>query len=1086
VAPTRDDVLPMTGSASQHGAYGLGWSRSRDRRSGTSSAASELASTPTLCGEDAAEETIDDTLWAPLTSTILVMKPKLHAAREPYDWQHYPIGLPNLEAAGWWCTARGLQNAAMPQSQMFVGRDVELGAVEDLLRALGAGQGGGLYLAGEPGIGKTALIGEALARSRQRGYLTLSGRAAEFELELPFGLFTDALEHHLRSSPRAELWSLADGELALLAIVFPSLASHAVGEPLAAQPDKRYRLLRAMRALLQSLASKQPLVLALDDLHWADTASVDLLCHLLHAGFENPVLLLLASRPAQSQSRLLTALDGAERHGVTRRIELAPLSAAEAAALMGPELDAALRQALYRESGGNPFYLEQLTAAARHGAPLERREAEKAAAGVPATVRAAIQDELRALPAPARTLLQGGAVLGEPFEPELAADTAGIEAGEALQALDSLLDSDLIRPADVPRRFRFRHPIVRGAVYQAAGGGWRLAAHGRAAAALAARGAPASARALHVERSARTGDEEAIAVLVQAGQEAASHAPGSAARWLGAALRLLPERSDTLQRRAELLGQHAAALAVAGHLAASRQALEEFLRFSPQRPNPLRLKTTVLAAILDEVLGHRDSARRLLVDELATLPDQDSAAAAELQREVAFTCFLDADWKATGEWARRSLAAKCNGMVRVGALSALALASYGLGDIDQVRRPVSEAAALFDALTDEAVVAHHPGIATWLGRAECYTERFDDAIGHLERALAVSRACGQRHLTVAMLAVQGQALALRGRITELVEAAEAAVDAALLSASNTFLGWAMALRCQANIETGDLHAALRFGERGARASPRVASPLAGTAPLQLASALLEIGEPERCRDLLLTPEGHPNLPPFPLDEGLCYELLVRAELMVGHPEPAEVFASRAEESAHRLRLQIPLTQARRARALVLLYRGQPREAAAQALASAEAAEQAGAPIEAGRSRTLAGKALAVAGERDAAIFALQSAYEQLAGCGALRRLDEAARELRKLGRAVPRAGRERLSDSTGLGLTARELQVLEHVAAGRTNREVADELFLSVRTVDRHVSRIFDKLGVNSRAAATSQYERTRREGGVRPGSERP
>ena len=989
-------------------------------------------------------------------------------------------------AAGWWCTARGLQNAAMPQSRKLVGRDVELGAVEDLLRALGAGQGGALYLAGEPGIGKTALIGEALARSRQRGYLTLSGRAAEFELELPFGVFTDALEPHLRSSRRAGLGLLADEELALLAVVFPPLASRAAGEPVAAQPDDRHRLLRAMRALLESLAGKQPLVLALDDLHWADAASVDLLCHLLHTGFEHPVLLLLASRPAQSQSRLLTALDGAERHGVSRRIELAPLSAAEAEALMGPELDAGLRRALYRESGGNPFYLEQLTAAARHGSPLERWEGEKAEVGVPATVRAAIQDELRALSAPARTLLQGAAVLGEPFEPEPAADTAGIEAGEALKALDSLLEGDLIRPADIPRRFRFRHPIVRAAVYHLAGAGWRLAAHGRAAAALAARGAPTSARAHHVERSARTGDEEAIAVLTQAGQEAASHAPASAARWLDAALRLLPERGDTLERRAELLGQRAAALGVAGDLAASREALGEFLRLEPQRPDPLRLKTTVLAAILDEVLGRRDSARRLLVDELATLPDQHSAEAAELQREIAFTRFLDADWKATGEWARRSLAAECNGMVRVGALSALALAECGLGDIDQARRPVSEAAALFDALPDEAVAAHHPGVATWLGRAECCTERFEDAIGHLERALAISRARGQRHLTVAMLAVQGQALALSGRITELVQVAEAAVEAALLSASGVFLGWAMALRCQANIETGDLHAALRFGERGARASSRTASPLAGTAPLQLASALLEIGEPERCRDLLLAPEGHPNLPPFPVYEGLCYELLVRAELMLGQPELAEEFASRAEESAHRLRLQIPLTQARRARAMVLLERDEPREAAAQAFASAEAAEQAGAPVEAGRSRTLAGKALAVAGERDAAVSALQRAYEQLSGCGALRHLDEAARELRKLGRAVPRAGRERLSDSTGLGLTARELEVLEHVAAGKTNREVAGELFLSVRTVDRHVSRIFDKLGVNSRAAATSQYERTRMEGGVRRGFEHP
>jgi len=183
---------------------------------------------------------------------------------------------------------------------------------------------------------------------------------------------------------------------------------------------------------------------------------------------------------------------------------------------------------------------------------------------------------------------------------------------------------------------------------------------------------------------------------------------------------------------------------------------------------------------------------------------------------------------------------------------------------------------------------------------------------------------------------------------------------------------------------------------------------------------------------LVAADGQPNLPPFPVYEGLRYELLVRAELMLGHPQLAGELATRAEESACRLRLQLPLTQARRTRAMVLLQRGKPREAAAQALASSETAERAGAPIEAGRSRTLAGKALAVAGERDAAISALQRAYEQLSRCGALRRLDETARELRKLGCAVPRAGRKRLTDSTARG--AVDLGVDARGEEGRTGQ----------------------------------------------------
>lgn len=954
----------------------------------------------------------------------------------------------------------------------LVGRETELDALEEHLRALDAGESRVLVFSGEPGIGKTALIAEALEHSRERGYETFSGRAAEFERDLPFAIFTDALDQELGSLNEAQLRFLDDEDLALLGTVFSSLARP---HPFA-QPDERHRLLGAMRALLESLANKHPLVLALDDLHWADAASIDLICHLLHRGIGAPVMLVLASRTAQSPSRLLTAFEEAERHGQGQRAELLPLSAAEATQLLGAEIDPSLHEVLYQESGGNPFYLEQLAAASRHRAQVEQLEGDNHETGVPAAVSALIQRELQGLSAAAMTLLQSAAVASEPFEPELAAEIAGMETGEALRSLDELLASDLIRPADGPRHFRFRHPIVRRAVYRGTGGGWRLAAHGRAAASLAARGASPAARAHHVERSARLGDTAAVLILTEAGQAAAAHAPASAARWFDAALRLIPERRGNLDRRLALLGQRAASLGVAGYIEESRETLGKYLQLSPQRPSPLRLQVAVLAAILDELLGTHAIGRKLLLDELATLPDQRSTEAAELKRELAFTCFFDADWAAMGEWARQSLAAQADGMVRVGALSALALAEYGLGDIAGVRRPVKEAAEVFDGLSDEEVAAHHPGIAIWLGWAEVCTERFDEAIRHLERGIAVSRTSGQRHLTVALLAVEALALAEKGRIAELVEVAEGAVEAALLSASDLFLSLAMTVRCQASIHAGDLHAAVRFGERGARADAGILSPLSGIARLQLASALLEIGEPERAREQLVASDGQPDLPPFPVYETLCYELLVRAELALGGQERADQFAARAEEAAQRLGLLVPAARARRARAMVLLERGQATEAAEEALAASAAAEQADAPVEGARCRTLAGRALVAAGDRERAIIELKDAHQQLSGCGAWRYSDEAARELRKLGRAVSRAGGSAGESSSVNGLTRRELEVIEHVATGRTNREIASELFLSVRTVDRHLSRIFEKLGVNSRTAATSAFERARSE----------
>ena len=114
---------------------------------------------------------------------------------------------------------------------------------------------------------------------------------------------------------------------------------------------------------------------------------------------------------------------------------------------------------------------------------------------------------------------------GDPFEPELAAAATGMPEASVMEAIDELLQLDLLRTTDVPRRFRFRHPLVRRAVYEATAAGWRLGAHERCAEALAARGATAAARAHHVERSARQGDLAAVALLREAGEEAARLAP---------------------------------------------------------------------------------------------------------------------------------------------------------------------------------------------------------------------------------------------------------------------------------------------------------------------------------------------------------------------------------------------------------------------------------------------------------------------------------------------------------------------------------------------------------------------------------
>ena len=216
-------------------------------------------------------------------------------------------------------------------------------------------------------------------------------------------------------------------------------------------------------------------------------------------------------------------------------------------------------------------------------------------------------------------MLQGAAVAGDPFEPELAAAAAAIPDHEAVDGLDELLALDLVRPTDVPRRFRFRHPLVRQAVYENAPGGWRLGAHERSAAALAERGAPAAARAHHVEQAARHGDEDAVAVLQEAGEAAARRTPAGAARWFAAALRLLPAGAPA-QQRAALLRAHAAALAATGEFEEAHTALAEGLRILPAGASAERVELTGACAAIEQVLGRHDAARARLVAALGHSP----------------------------------------------------------------------------------------------------------------------------------------------------------------------------------------------------------------------------------------------------------------------------------------------------------------------------------------------------------------------------------------------------------------------------------------------------------------------------------
>jgi predicted ATPase len=294
-------------------------------------------------------------------------------------------------------TIRRITQSRYPTSKRkaLVGREVELSISDALLDALQAGDGAVVVVSGEPGVGKTALVGEILARARSRGYETLSARASEFERDLPFVAFADALKDAVESLAPEQRGLVDDEQLMLLAQIFPSLERDAMRGSRAAEPDERYLLLCALHQFLELLAGARPLLLALDDLQWADPASIDLVCRLLHRGLSGRALALLASRPGQSEPRLNAAVEDAERHGQAVRFQLGPLSAAAAKELLGDEIDPAVAESLYRESGGNPFYLEQLAGAI--GSLETGGQSASALPGVPQHVSAAIRSEVNGL-----------------------------------------------------------------------------------------------------------------------------------------------------------------------------------------------------------------------------------------------------------------------------------------------------------------------------------------------------------------------------------------------------------------------------------------------------------------------------------------------------------------------------------------------------------------------------------------------------------------------------------------------------------------------------------------------------------------
>jgi ATP/maltotriose-dependent transcriptional regulator MalT len=969
-------------------------------------------------------------------------------------------------------------------SEHLVGRADELDSVERLLDELDRGIPGAIEVTGEPGIGKTRLLRELAARAEVRGHLVLGGSASELEHDLPFSVFVDALDEYLGGLDPEGIAALDDQVGAELGHIFPSLWALTEGREVAPQHE-RYRSHRAVRELLERLAEPRPLVLVLDDVHWADSASVELMGALLRRPPAAPVLMALGVRPHQTPERLRGALERALREAVLTRVELGELSPAEARALLGEDLEATEAAMLYEESGGNPFYLQQLARAFARATGAASADVELSLAiGVPSPVAAALTEELSSLSEPARLVLEGAAVAGDPFEPELAAVAAGTSEDSTMEAVDELLQLDLIHQTDVPRRFRFRHPLVRRAVYETTRGGWRLGAHERCAEALAARGAAVAARAPHVERSAHQGDVDAVAVLREAGKATARLAPGSAARWFGGALRLLPQTAP-VEDRVELLLDRAGALAGAGHFADSHEALLEAIAIVPEHSSALHTSLTTACARVERFLGRYEQAHTRLVTALRGVPEPATVESVGLLIELTLNEFYRSRYEAMHDWAGRAVgAARVLGDAALvaTALAMPALADAMTGPTETARSHGAEAAALVDNLSDDELSLRLDAVA-WLASAELYLDLYAEADAHASRALALARATG-RGDPLGLYQILPRVWYVRGKLAEAAEHLDGAIEAGRLLGTPPALAGNLFNRSVVAVAVGDLDIALATAEEAVELTSGLDEGfVTAWAAVRLASVLLETAEPVRAVELLLGRAGGEELTLIPGGwRAYCLELLTPSWLALDRVSEAERAAALAEVAAATTGLPLAAAWADRAAAAVALHAGDTARATERALASAATADRVGAPIEAGLARTLAGRALAEAGQGVRAVAELERAAAAFDACGALRYRQSAERGLGRLGHRPHRRTRPGTTKRPGMGsLTERELQVARLVVDRRTNPEIAAELFLSQKTVETHLRNIFHKMDVTTRAALARAVERADRTASSRP-----
>jgi len=921
-------------------------------------------------------------------------------------------------------------------------RDAELGTIRELRTAAVAGRGAVALVEGAAGIGKTSLLQRAAAEAADAGCVVAGARGSELERDFAFGLVRQALEPLLSG---LEAGSRAEALAGAAALAVPVLEIGEAPARGARGGEVSEAALHGLHWLTANLGRRSPLVLVVDDAHWGDAPSLRFLAYLANRVDALPVLVLAAARPAEPgvPRDLLDELAGAPATAIVRPASLtaAAVEALVAAAFempVAPEFSAACEAA----TKGNPLLLRELLATlAAEGIAPEAAQAGAVAQVAPPSVARSVARRLGRLPAEAGRLGWAVAVLGPGAGARHAAELAGLDRAAGERAADELAAAGIIDAGTL----EFVHPLVRAAVLAELGPHERARAHRRAAALLHAGGALADEVALQLLAAEPQGEGWAVDVLRAAARRAAARgAPAVAATHQRRALAEPPPEGERVALLVELGEAETAAADEAGltHLGEA-VALEPDVRTRAAialqlgRAHFTRVQFQPAAAVLQgalEELGGRDRdlRRRIEAQLLAIRVSEPQLHDDRLRRRLtalyltrgrisdpvvlaalAFATALAVPPAGTAvELAERSLAAGLRFEEDQGVFALAAGALALAGRLERSRSVWDEAIA--DARRRGSSSATgmagsmRAGVHLWLGALAAAEADLDE----MER----TRALWPPSAVPVMHAARAAVLLERGE----VDAAAAAVEAIDLRDPAVDQGMGLLLREQAGevrlAQARPAEAIEHFRELGRRATAHGAvSP--ATVPWRSRLALVLAANDEREEALELAHEEVRLARAFELPRALGMALRA-AGLVEGGDEGIELL----------------------------------REAVAEL-------EDSPARLEHARALTDLGAAMRRRGRRALAREPLRRGLDLAQRCGALALARRAHAELVATG-ARPR----RLVISGVDALTPSERRVAEFAADGLTNREIAQALFVTEKTVETHLGHVFRKLDLASRS----------------------